>query len=82
MFRAHQPVAQDLEETGGANIGRRVEIFGERPNRALVYLEEKTILTAKVLEDGSLSDADSDGNTSEEAYETITVTDYECELSE
>ena len=62
MLGSHQPVAQHFEEAGRANFRGRVQIFGKRSNGAFVDLEEKTVLAAEVLEDGTLGDAERDGD--------------------
>ena len=62
VFGADQPVAEHFEETGRANFRGRVQIFGKRANCALIDLEEQTVLAAEVLEDGTLGDAERDGN--------------------
>jgi hypothetical protein len=42
---------QNVEESGRANFGRRVEVLGKRVHGALVDLEEKAVFAAEVLKD-------------------------------
>src|SRR5262245_9509199 len=62
MFRAHQPVTQDFEETAQLHVGRRVEIGGKGTNRLFVHLEEQSVFRGEMLEDRSLGNVQFGGN--------------------
>ena len=72
MLGADQPVAQHFEEASLRELrGGRRDIW-RRTNGALVDFEEQSVLAAEVLEDGTLGDAERDGDVAD-AGGVITV---------
>jgi hypothetical protein len=62
MFGTCQPVTEYIEEALLANLGWGIEISWECPNCLFVDLEEQAVLTAEMLEDGTLRNAEFGGD--------------------
>ena len=62
MLGAHQPVAQNFEESALAHFGGSIEIAGKRTDRLLVSLKEQAVLAAKMLENRTLGDPQDRGD--------------------
>ena len=62
VLRTGKPVAEDFKEAQLPNLCGNIEISRKGADSSLIYLEEQTVFAAKMLEDGTLGNAKSNGN--------------------